>query len=223
MPPKKSKDEEGPRFCKLFRPRVTRNLLLQSEGVMKRIRYTRVQHGKLLNLEADELLLDNLDWGSRTRGGEGTGKAPCSVCRVPSNLLGRLGSREKLEMEIRGAQRDLRNAKQDYLKRLDRLVGSQHGIITKDVMKKTGWQNNMEPSDMQFVVGDGIKWSPLGKVCNWKCWVGNRLYGFNVYIVNTAAFDLLLGMKFYHFTASAMLIPWRQINMTHPWDQTIMC
>lgn len=74
-------------------------------------------------------------------------------------------------------------------------------------------------SDVSFVVANGSKMSPVGFCTDMKFSfpeAPHQMYGDKVYVVESAPFQLLLGVRFLHRYWAGIFLPWAQVTLLKP-------
>ena len=71
-------------------------------------------------------------------------------------------------------------------------------------------------SDIDFVMADGVRHSPLGHAPQFVFRIGSVYFVLRVYVVASANYQLLLGTGFMHAVGAALFPRWRTVILTSP-------
>ena len=93
------------------------------------------------------------------------------------------------------------------------------GALVAVVPESTIWQTSTDwsrTSDIDFVMVDGVRHSPLGHALRFVFHIGSFYFVLKVYIVAAANYQLLLGMSFIHEYEAALFLSWNKVVLTKP-------
>ena len=78
-------------------------------------------------------------------------------------------------------------------------------------------------SDVAFVVANGSRMEPLSYCPSMPFFVSSHPYVDKVYVVDTAPFQLLLGVQFLHCHWAGLFLPWGTVTLCRPQRIEVQC
>ena len=94
-------------------------------------------------------------------------------------------------------------------------TGAVVAVVPLSTITQTGtdW---VQSSDIDFVMADGVRHSPLGHAPKFIFRIGSLYFVLRVYVVASANYQLLLGTGFMHAVGAALFPRWRTVVLTSP-------
>ena len=94
-------------------------------------------------------------------------------------------------------------------------TGAVVAVVPRSTIVQTGTEWTAT-SDIDFVMADGVRHSPLGHAPKFVFRIGSLYFVLRVYIVESANYQLLLGNSFMHEVGAGVFPRWRTVVLTSP-------